>query len=503
MKKMFVALFIILTISSFCSIQLPSAGAEEAKTFVGTIKSMKPVFGRPPKWPCARFSAVADDGEEIEIYVLGASGASATSVTDFNGKPVEKPGYNHRPQVGKKVEVTYSTGEHEIYGGKRYEAISIRYVPADYTQQAASSPEQTPLVTPAKPSLSPAAQSGNIVIGRIYKVLPIPPGFRNNHNCVLDVIPDGDEKYMSFALKDAAITYFDGKPLAVQDLQKGERVEVKYPGISRTSLDGVQEAAASSVRYVPPEYTRQTAASTAQTVSAQAAQGTSAQPGNTFIGTIESFPYGFGHFKSGPPLWPVGMIVVNADNGGKSNFLIVRDGPSATVFYDADGKVAPVLSDIKGMKDINALIGKRVEVKYAVTAESMRYLNKQLAVSVRFVPADYVPQPPARTGDAEVAQPAAAIASEGPGHAAKDNIFVGKVVKGGVTFSVRCPYRFVIVTDNGETKDIWIPRDGLTITDVNGKPVVGAPPRKGKRMEIKYLIGDNGQYEAVSMRYVP
>ncbi|MDD4980791.1 MAG: hypothetical protein PHC54_05970 [Candidatus Omnitrophica bacterium] len=88
-------------------------------------------------------------------------------------------------------------------------------------------------------------------------------------------------------------------------------------------------------------------------------------------------------------------------------------------------------------------------------------------------------------------------------NAAENNIFIGKVVKGGVTFSLRCPYRFVIVTDNGERKDIWVPRDGLRITDVNGKSVYGAPPRKGRKMEIKYLIGDNGQYEAASMRYVP
>jgi hypothetical protein len=92
---------------------------------------------------------------------------------------------------------------------------------------------------------------------------------------------------------------------------------------------------------------------------------------------------------------------------------------------------------------------------------------------------------------------------EMPVNAAENNIFIGKVVKGGVTFSLRCPYRFVIVTDNGERKDIWVPRDGLRITDVNGKSVYGAPPRKGKKMEIKYLIGDNGQYEAASMRYVP
>jgi hypothetical protein len=357
MRKIFIASLVILAINFFCPVQLPSAEAGETQTFVGTIESFRPVMGRPPKWYFTQFTAVADNGEKKEIWILGTSGASPTSVTDFDGKPIEKPRYNHRPQVGKKVEVKYSVAENG-----RSDAVSIRYVPADYVIEPAAPMAQGYV------SSSLTAQFGNTVIGRIDKVLPIPPRFRTNHNCVLDVVPDSGEKYISFALRNAALTYFDGKPLAVQDLKKGERVEVKYPGINRTSLDGIKEA---------------------------------------------------------------------------------------------------------------------------------------MAISVRYIPADYVPQPPVQTGAAQVAQPAAAIASEGLGRAAKDNIFVGKVVKGGVTFSLRCPYRFVIVTDNGETKDIWIPRDGLTITDVNGKPVVGAPPRKGKRMEIKYLVGDNGQYEAVSMRYVP
>ena len=482
MRKIFIASLVILTINFFCPVQLPSAEAGETQTFVGTIESFRPVMGRPPKWYFTQFTAVADNGEKKEIWILGTSGASPTSVTDFDGKPIEKPRYNHRPQVGKKVEVKYSVAENG-----RNDAISIRYVPADYVIEPAAPMAQGYV------SSSPTAQFGNTVIGRIDKVLPIPPRFRTNHNCVLDVVPDSGEKYISFALRNAALTYFDGKPLAVQDLKKGERVEVKYPGINRTSLDGIKEAMAISVRYIPADYVPQQAASAA---SEQTPQGTSVQPGDTFVGTIQSFPHGPLQFKSGPPLWPFGMIVVVSDNGEKSNFLIVGSGPNATTFYDVDGKVGTV-------QDIKVEIGKKVEVKYATPAETARYANKQLAVLVRFVSADYVPQPPAQTGAAQVAQPAAAIASEGLGRAAKDNIFVGKVVKGGVTFSLRCPYRFVIVTDNGETKDIWIPGDGLTITDVNGKPVVGAPPRKGKRMEIKYLVGDNGQYEAVSMRYVP
>jgi hypothetical protein len=119
MKKILFALIAVAAIGLFCSFQLPSAKADEARTFIGTIKSFRPVMSRPPKWPCARFTAVSDSGEEIEIYVLGGSSTSPTSATDFDGKPMDKPGYCHRPQVGKKVEVTYSTGEHEIYGGQR------------------------------------------------------------------------------------------------------------------------------------------------------------------------------------------------------------------------------------------------------------------------------------------------------------------------------------------------------------------------------------------------
>ncbi len=227
MKKLFLVMITVIFVSFLSNIQPSQAKADEPKTFIGTIESFRPTFARPPKWPIARFTAVADNGEKIEVYVLGRD----TTVTDVDGKSIE----NKRPQVGKKVEIKYTTGEHEIYGGQRYEAISIRYVPTDYVLQSSVA---TP---PSTPQANVPAQSNNIL--------------------------------------------------------------------------------------------------------------------------------------------------------------------------------------------------------------------------------------------------------------------VGKVLKGGVTFSLLCPYRFVIVTDNGERKDIWIPRDGLRITDINGKSVYGAPPRKGKKMEVKYLIGDNGQYEAVSMRY--
>lgn len=218
----------------------------------------------------------------------------------------------------------------------------------------------------------------------------------------------------------------------------------------------------------------------------------------TFIGTIESFPCGFGQFKSGPPLWPVGMIVVKADNGEKNNFLIVRDGLSATVFYDVDGKVAPVLNNIKGMNDIKAIIGKRVEVKYVVTAETMRYANKQLAISVRYVAADYVPQPNVPGKPETISETITGTSGI--------NTLVGNIEKTRTSFFPTPPrwifYIITVVADNGEEKEIGIPRGFSNIIDINGKPRWGAPPKKGK-VEVKYSVAQDGSNEIVSMRYIP
>ena len=216
-----------------------------------------------------------------------------------------------------------------------------------------------------------------------------------------------------------------------------------------------------------------------------------ADEAGTFVGTIESFPCGFGQFKSGPPLWPVGMIVVRADNGEKSNFLIVRDGPSATIFYDADGKVVPVMNNIKGMKDIRAIIGKRVEVKYAVTAETMRYANKQLAISVRYVSADYVQQPAVTTAQPNVAAQAAATAN-----AYGEKIFVGKIESSSSTFHIPAERKIVIVADNGDKLTVLVSRD-IAIRDMKAYPT-----RIGKRAEVKYSPSANGENEAISFRYL-
>lgn len=206
----------------------------------------------------------------------------------------------------------------------------------------------------------------------------------------------------------------------------------------------------------------------------------------TFIGTIQSFPHGPGHFKSGPPLWPFGMIVVAADNGEKNNFLIVGDGPNATIFYDANGKSATVAH-------IKVEIGKKVEVKYTIREQSMRYLNKALAISVRYIPLDYV-QPP-------VTPVAQATSSETPANNSETNIFVGKIERSGG--ALRYWWKFTAVADNGEKKEFRVPRGGTTIIQIDGKQRYGEAPRRGRKIEVKYSVTERGDNVTTSMRYVP
>jgi len=206
----------------------------------------------------------------------------------------------------------------------------------------------------------------------------------------------------------------------------------------------------------------------------------------TFIGTIQSFPHGPSQFKSGPPLWPFGMIVVAGDNGEKNNFLVVGDGPHATTFYDIDGKSGTV-------GHIQVKIGQKVEVKYAITAESMRYLNKALAISVRYVPLDYV-QP-------SVTPVAQTTSSETPANTSETNIFVGKIERSGG--ALRYWWKFTATADNGEKKEFCVPRGGSTIIQIDGKQRYGEAPRKGRKIEVKYSVTEGGDNKTVSMRYVP
>ena len=120
MKKIIFTLVAIVVISSFCSVQLPSARAEEAKTFIGKIESIRrAVKSKPPKWEHAMLTVVADSGEKTIVYVI-----KATVVTDASGKDMSEGGKKFGAfslKKGERIEVKYSTVKKD-----HNEAISIR-----------------------------------------------------------------------------------------------------------------------------------------------------------------------------------------------------------------------------------------------------------------------------------------------------------------------------------------------------------------------------------------
>jgi len=230
-----------------------------------------------------------------------------------------------------------------------------------------------------------------------------------------------------------------------------------------------------------------------------------AEETKTFVGTIKSFPYGF-RFKSGPPLWPFGMIEVSADNGQQNNFLIVGSGPRATIFYYIDGKslgtVTASLSKAEVAKKVE--IGKRVEVTYTTPPETARFINRNLAISVRYVPADYVPQStaPAVQAGSNLASSVTAVS--------ETKIFIGTVknVSAVLGREPNLTYnRIYVSADNGDKADFFVMRRTV-ITDTNGNDLSGKRVQKGKKVEIKYsILTDsseiiNGQKGADSIRYL-
>jgi len=227
---------------------------------------------------------------------------------------------------------------------------------------------------PSTPQANVPDQSNNILIGKVVKG-GVTFSLRCPYRFVI-VTDNGDRKDIWVPRDGLRITDLNGKSVYGAPPRKGKKMEIKY----LIGDNGQYEAA--SMRYVPLDYVPQPAALTtpanAASETTQPIQEATAQSANTFTGTIQSFPHGPGRFKSGPPLWPFGMIVVVADNGEKNNFLIVGDGPNATTFYDVAGKAGTVINT-------KVEIGRKVEVKYAITAESSRYLNKMLAVSVRYL----------------------------------------------------------------------------------------------------------------------
>ncbi len=99
------------------------------------------------------------------------------------------------------------------------------------------------------------------------------------------------------------------------------------------------------------------------------------------VGRIESYFIGGLRFKSGPPLWPCGMIRLVSDDGGKSDYLIVGSGANATVFYDVNGKEMGILGSFGGAP--KPVEGKKIEIKYVEAPAT--YVTRALAVSVRYL----------------------------------------------------------------------------------------------------------------------
>lgn|GEM_PF-1757314 len=452
MKKISFMLLISTAIISFGSVRLPLARADETKTFIGTIESFRPTFARPPKWPIARFTAVAENGEKIEVYVLGRD----TTVTDIDGKSIE----NKRPQVGKKVEIKYSTGEHEIYGGMRYEAISIRYVPSDYVSQPVTITDQPNSAAPG------AAHDKNTLIGTVKDIAGIAPGLSNNWTYAkIVVVADSGNESAFFINKNTALTNEKGvtnPPLPKKD----QRVEIKYS----IGEDGRNEAV--SVRYVPMDYAQEQTSSAPAIVSVTTSNASGEK---IFIGKIESSSSTF-HIPSKR------KIVIVADNGDKLTVFVSRE-------------IA-----IRDMHASPTRIGKRAEVKYSPAAN-----GENEAVSFRYVPSDYVQQPAALAVSTQT--PAATTVGQ-------SNIFIGTVEK--VTPTVgrrpeepRC--KILAVADSGEKSLFFVPKNS-PVTDVAGRDmseggmIGGLLLKKGQRIEIKYSIITNdsiitnGQNGADSIR---
>ena len=211
----------------------------------------------------------------------------------------------------------------------------------------------------------------------------------------------------------------------------------------------------------------------------------------TFVGTIKSFPYGF-RFRSGPPLWPFGMIEVSGDNGRQNNFLIVGSGPRATIFYDIDGKsLGTVTASLSKTEVANKVeIGKKVEVAYATPPETARFINPNLAISVRYVPANYV------SSTTAVGQPSVASQNAVTENVSGEKIFVGKIESSSSTFSIPAKRKLMLVADNGDKLTVFVSRD-IAIRDMKAYPT-----RMGKRAEVKYSPAANGDNEAISFRYL-
>lgn len=180
-----------------------------------------------------------------------------------------------------------------------------------------------------------------------------------------------------------------------------------------------------------------------------------------------------------PPRYSFCRIQIVSDNGGKSGFFV----PRATIITDLNGK------DISGKWPGK---GERVEIKYYTLKPGKD--DRTYTVSIRYVPSDYVPNPAAPS------KPATASAT--PGNAAKDNIFVGKVDTAFSFPPIGYFWKFAAVADNGEKKEFCILKNNTTIIQIDGKQRYGEAPRKGRKIEVKYSVAQDGHNVTTSMRYV-
>jgi hypothetical protein len=219
---------------SLCFIQPPSAKASEAKTFIGQIEKVTLLISQPPKWTYAKFTAVADNGEKKDIYVL-----KATAMTDVDGKPIKGAAL----KKDKKVEVKYTTAENG-----RNEASSIRYVPLDYV------PQSTGPAAPERAAPEATPRVNDTLIGKIISVKGIIPRLRwsllpsKYTYCEIVIMADNGDESKLFITKETTLT--DAKGITSSSYfvpKKGERVEAKYSITEKGLIE------ATSIRYLPPD----------------------------------------------------------------------------------------------------------------------------------------------------------------------------------------------------------------------------------------------------------
>jgi hypothetical protein len=166
--------------------------------------------------------------------------------------------------------------------------------------------------------------------------------------------------------------------------------------------------------------------------------------------------------------------------------------PRATIFYDIDGKnlgmVTEGLSRVEAEK--KAGIGKKAEITYTTPSETARFIVRNLAISVRYVPVDYV------SSTTAAGQPSVASQYAVAENVSGEKTFVGKIESSSSTFSIPSKRKLMLVADNGDKLLVFVSRD-IAIRDMKAYPT-----RIGKRAEVKYSLGATSENEAISFRYL-